>query len=467
MEALKWRGRPWKYWHKVSPKIPVLRKQIELYLGHMTPLFKDLETRNDLLLLLMQVIDDFQPPLTDPDAYAAIQHQRRPPHSPTTKVINLSPTSPLPYRGRGPVWLDNSSLVDCCIVAARLMNLGYLDADLRGESRLNWLQSLSDMQRAFLSAVELPWEAFADETNTRIRHNFLQIHHATSQELVKEGKFGDILSAIDSWQVCTGGFGQFEYLAYEQVACDGCQRVFPHSPPEHPSKRSTLDLGRASGHELKSFGQTSIADGFRRQFAPRMSRCHRFGCHGHAWERLVVLGDLPYRLVVPTSTSPARQRGERTRMDGSIPGLITDKTRIQFRNEHGEQVADYRWTGGVYELNQHFRLYWLDPKLDENAKLVVYDGMRFSGSITEGSSPFRIADLIPPAWGSEVLFYERFYPEGPHAKFDSARASIEKPPACDESFYGAWHGRREQILKSKTEVGVLKSQRPKLRLITS
>lgn len=146
------------------------------------------------------------------------------------------------------------------------------------------------MQRAFLSAVKLPWEAFADEANLLIRHSFMQIHHSRSQELVKGSNSGNFLPASDSWQLCADGLGQFQYLTYEQNACDGCRRVFPQSPSERPSKRRTLDLEGSSGHGLKNVARASIAECSRRQFAPRISQYPRFGRHGLPGQDWLFLG---------------------------------------------------------------------------------------------------------------------------------------------------------------------------------
>lgn len=50
--------------------------------------------------------------------------------------------NPHPYCGRGPVWSNNSSPMDCCIVAARLLQLGLTQADSRDEQNSGWTSTL-------------------------------------------------------------------------------------------------------------------------------------------------------------------------------------------------------------------------------------------------------------------------------------------------------------------------------------
>lgn len=69
---------------------------------------------------------------------------------------------PLAYRGRGPIWHKNSCAIDCCLVVARLLNLGITTADRGLLARDDWLNSLTPLERHFLQITGLPWENFSN-----------------------------------------------------------------------------------------------------------------------------------------------------------------------------------------------------------------------------------------------------------------------------------------------------------------
>lgn len=76
------------------------------------------------------------------------------------------------------------------------------------------------------------------------------------------------------------------------------------------------------------------------------------------------------------------------------------------------QTATYRWLGGVYMSNSHYRVYWTDNERGEssNGEIRMYDSMLNFGLIIGGIPPEDARERVPAAWRDvpiPFLVYER------------------------------------------------------------
>lgn len=344
---------------------------------------------------------------------------------------------PMPYRGRGPVWRQNSCHLDCCIVAARLMSVGQLKADVVKQFRPNELKDLTPFQECFRDMLALPWEKFTDETNISRRHEFLDQYHARRAELGKDVTKGSMLAANDSWKICAEGFGQFEYTVCLQTSCDKCSHVSP--VPADPPSTGVLEFDAPLTPYWKGKERDNITELFRKHFDPKPFRrspggpggpggCKQRGCKGQALRTRIIHGQLPQRLVVPTPTIPPGKIGDSPiPYNRDIVGATSNLITVTYQTTTGQDMAHYRWLGGIYGRQRHLRLYWSDRESGDGENLIVYDGMMLQGSIIGGVPPYEPHNAVPPPWseGCDVLFYERIYPEKAHLNANVIRAKID------------------------------------------
>ena len=332
--------------------------------------------------------------------------------------------NPIPYRGRGPIWSRNSCHVDCCIVAGRLMDVGQTEADMSNSN----LERFTSFQKAFRRIVAMPWEIYTIKTNLRCRDNFLKQYYDRRTELGRGGKPGSMLAANDSWQVCAQGFRQFEYSCYQQTTCEKCSRVSPQTAPANLHNSHILEFDAPNLEEWRERGRQCISDLFKKHFSPRPWRhCRGKGCEGQTFRTRIVQGELPYRLVLPTPTIPSVKAGEAPiPKDRNLVGSTSSCVTVEYHNQEGLQTANYRWVGGIYEHNRHFRVYWSDRCVGSPSKLIFYDSLRLHGSIVGGVPPYRPEDKVPPPWsnGCDLLFYERINPAKARTNAEWIRAEI-------------------------------------------
>ncbi|KAL8729276.1 MAG: hypothetical protein Q9181_005067, partial [Wetmoreana brouardii] len=310
-----------------------------------------------------------------------------------------------PYRGQGPIWDENSCHLDCCIVAARILNVGLTAADSGSKSRASWLQSLESVPLKFFELVTNDWESLDRQTNVDRRHRFWD---DDLPQLVK-GTLNrpHFAPASQVWELCTYQMGQFSFLARESLSsCHHCGAApVPKSSANHQSL--SLDVARSQIDELKQqLGpRPSIAELIGQELDPSQRRCGKCRALDGRTRRREILGDLPPRLVL-------------------VPGEVTqellsrstsDDVRFRYLSASGEEQATYRWLGGIYHSKRHFRLYWIDDAEEytrsPTSHVKIYDGMCASGAIIGGVAvPAGQRDeKVPRHWsrGPVVLFYER------------------------------------------------------------
>ncbi|KAL8997776.1 MAG: hypothetical protein Q9169_003025 [Polycauliona sp. 2 TL-2023] len=318
-----------------------------------------------------------------------------------THTYSLDPGGKsFPFRGQGPIWNQNSCHIDVCIVAARLLNVGSTIADRGIATRDSWLQALPPVQRQFLRLISADWENMDRATNASRRHQFWDLELAPLEGILPRNNFG---SAFNVWSQCTSQMGQFGFERKDGLgSCKNCGSTAPPKPVR-PHQYLSLDMSKDQYEEYKSqFGQVEkpINYWIDREFKPSDRRCGSCKTPNGRSPSREIVGTLPPRLVVVPGPH----------VQGLISAATSDYVQISYRSSDREQKATYRWLGGIYYRQKHFRLYWTDSdSLSPEPQLRVYDGKQAFGAIIGGISAFSPEDMVPPAWSQSptVLFYER------------------------------------------------------------
>ncbi|KAL8702217.1 MAG: hypothetical protein Q9201_004521 [Fulgogasparrea decipioides] len=328
-----------------------------------------------------------------------------------------------PYRGQGPIWDQNSCHLDCCIVAARILNVGLTAADSGSKPRASWLQSLESVPQKFFDLASNDWESLDRQTNVDRRHHFWD--NDLPQLIEGNPNRPHFAPASQVWELCTSQMGQFSFLARESLSgCHHCGATpVPKSFSSHQSL--SLDVARSQVDELeRQLGpRPSIAQLISRELGPSQKRCGKCRAPDGRTRWREILDDLPPRLVV-------------------VPGEVTqellfqatsDDVRFRYLSAGGEVQAVYRWLGGIYHSKHHFRLYWIDDAEEytksPTSHVKIYDGMCASGAIIGGIAvPASQRDeKVPRHWsrGSVVLFYERLDKAALVKAADTVKADLD------------------------------------------
>ena len=340
------------------------------------------------------------------------------PNSPATNLVG-KPTSPIrgysdnhcyelsrggkyyPYRGRGPVWDDNSCALDCVIVAARLLDLGALAVDMPNQTYLDWFNGLSPLSRNLIGALRDRWDSMTTATNKQKRLEYLnsiydEINRQSQSRLTY--KLGDFVSASLIWTIFAGIGRQTTFQTLELAHCKSCSR----SSPKRIVTRNTLDVKIPAGY--KPHMNITLEDILQRRLGGLPdSELQDHDCGGKACfeqSRTAVHGSLPPRLVLePTDVWSASVRGVTDYLDFTY--MTDDLT---------EHEVGYRWLGGIYLRSNHFRVYWADTRYpDRRGHVMIYDGKLCSGAIVGGIPPHHPEHKVPDWWAKSptILFYER------------------------------------------------------------
>ena len=267
-----------------------------------------------------------------------------------------------PYYGRGPVWADNSCALDCCIVAARLLNVGSLSADKGDVSVYDWIDSLPPLMLHFLDLLALPWEILANDTIIAYRNYF-------RTKLGSKCQGGRMMSAVALWSMFTEGVNQFTYSEYWHVKCTECGKE--KSNRASPTMMQDLALDTSA---VILASEPNMTGCLNKHFDITLKDCRKqgggCGTKGSLWRRRIVNGHLPLRLAVLT---PINDK------DKGIPRAASNHIPIKYHNADGPQSANYRWIGGIYRGlytgAPHYRVYWTDCQPGgSEVSLKVYDG---------------------------------------------------------------------------------------------
>ncbi|KAL9036572.1 MAG: hypothetical protein Q9214_006073, partial [Letrouitia sp. 1 TL-2023] len=304
----------------------------------------------------------------------------------------------VPLRGRGPIWDKQSCAVDCCIVAGRLLNIGFTIADRSIATRVDWIRTLKHEEREYLKCIASDWESLGVQTNMQHRN-----------DLWTKGlhlRVGELTHATRVWNMCVQNMGQFCFSEVDAVSeCQNCGRP---APPQRTKKQTfvSMDLNAQHGDflEQRPGERLSMTMALDRYFGFTSRRCGACKDREGRVKRIQVIGKLPSRLTV----QPGGQFGK------MVVGTTSDKISFSYLSTKGESKATYRWLGGIYflESRNHFRIYWVDDHSGgQNKALKIYDGLDLLGCMY-GRVPPHNGDeenCVPPQWaaGATILFYER------------------------------------------------------------
>lgn len=312
----------------------------------------------------------------------------------TTANVRLSPLTfewdpngvVFPLRGRGPVWNENSCAADCVIMAGMLLDAGCTRID-RANNRA---AEFTENEKSFIEATNVPWDTFDDKMSMRVRDEFLQ-RFIDSQLHLRMGK---PLPPWAVWSQVTKNFAQFRYHHIERVTPCQCEKSQPFI---NSHQGSCILPGYRKGDDKGVSAATLIERCFYSRKSFPCKRCgHPLGVTG---ERKI--GQLPLRLVMTFD--------QKTRLRNHTQHL---KFRyIDYKDK--KQVAHYRWLGGVYNNEEHARVYWTDAKLGEDTggDIMMYDSQLTQGVLFGGIPAFKAEDRVPLEWVNHrsipLLFYER------------------------------------------------------------
>lgn len=308
---------------------------------------------------------------------------------------------PFAYRGRGPIWDKNSCAIDCCLVVARLLNLGITTADRGLLARDDWLKSLMPLERHFLQMTGLPWENISNSVCIKIRNAFYEsllnvMNKSTKTQTLQIGSF---FQATAIWKECTSNMQQFSFSDCRHSECTACKHQIPKGSPR-PNLNQDLVVDGLTDDMKKDRVKLNWPQLIKNYFDSRLGSCRKCGRTTKV-ERRRVYGKLPPRLVVLPSPDYR---------DAAI-GVNSHSITIEYEDSEGNlQKAIYRWLGGIFRANFHFRVYWTDEKQGEDTgRMMIYDGQLLDGSIIGSVNPRGLERKVPEHWGKEtdMLFFER------------------------------------------------------------
>ncbi|KAI4247623.1 MAG: hypothetical protein LQ352_006112 [Teloschistes flavicans] len=324
------------------------------------------------------------------------------------------------YQGQGPIWDQNSCHLDCCIVAARLLNVGSTASDMGGQSRESWLSSLHPVPRNFLHLLSEKWESMDRQVNIARRHHFWD---NDLPQLVKgTPNRPNFAPASWVWEMCTSRMEQFGFLSRETFSeCRHCGAA-PTTQEFRSHQSLSLDASRAQIDDIKKQfkGQPSIAHWIGRELGQSRKRCGKCKTPDGRTRKREIKGGLPPRLVVVP--------GEL--LLDSISQPTSNNVRFKHFSTSGHEEVTYRWLGGIYCRDRHFRLYWTDEEIKfPKEHIKIYDGLCASGAII-GRVPVPAGkrdEKVPASWsnGPAVLFYERINQEAMSSAAKSLKADFD------------------------------------------
>lgn len=307
------------------------------------------------------------------------------------------------YRGRGPISTNNSSSVDCTIVAGKLLDAGSTISDRREEQ--DWEATLAPVERAFIEATTIKWDGFSKNSGDQARKHFWtllngRINHHNLTYLDRQFCIDERLPPTVIWEFCTASFQQFQFRYEEGFAACPCQNI--EEVTNRPIDISSIEPRFEESDTLGVTMQVLLNRFFE--------RCEPTICPACSDPRSVTIksfGELPLRLVVKPD--------QRALLCQHTSKNISFKY-SNLQNE--EMVATYRWLGGVYWLTPpgqpgRYAVFWTDDKRGEitTGNVCMYDGTQNSGVIVGNIPPANPEERVPGEWrapGSiQLLFYER------------------------------------------------------------
>lgn len=293
-----------------------------------------------------------------------------------------------PYRGRGPVWRANSCAVDAAIVVGRLLDAGSTNYDRR---QPGWETRLSKAERAFIDVIDANWDVLSNEDSANLRDQFWRILAAENPAI----RVGALNPMWTVWAAVATNIPQFHFSYEEALAHCPCRGAAPTNatfqasfvtPPVYPEDANGV----------------TIQEMISRPFTPvQLSDCRECSNLRNSVTRERRLHNLPLRMAVTLD--------ERVVIKNHTQDFTFDYCDINGQ----AQKATYRWLGGVYYHENHFRVLWSDNKRGEAGagEVLQYDGRQNSGLVIGGITPHHLDSRIPPIfWKGKpipLLIYER------------------------------------------------------------
>ncbi|OJJ82656.1 uncharacterized protein ASPGLDRAFT_59085 [Aspergillus glaucus CBS 516.65] len=287
-----------------------------------------------------------------------------------------------------------------------------------------WNIRLSRAEKTFIDATDANWDVLSRDESTTLRDTLWNVL-AEESPAVRVGRFNSVWSV---WAAATSNIRQFQLSCVETIIHCSCRRAYQApststsfqssfvTPPVHPNDKDGV----------------SIQEVISRPFAPgSLSPCRDCSLED-AVIRERRITSLPLRMIV-------------TLDEHVTVNNHTQDFSFSYLDANGvPQTATYRWLGGVYMHNNHFRVCWTDEERGEAGEGAVkmYDGMQNAGLIVGGVGPYRADERVPPNWfcGRTIplLVYERVIDPQPevlnsamHAVCGMMNASVAGVPVLN------------------------------------
>ncbi|KAE8151776.1 hypothetical protein BDV25DRAFT_152131 [Aspergillus avenaceus] len=295
-----------------------------------------------------------------------------------------------PYRGRGPMYRNHSSGIDSVIVVGKLLDAGSTALDRKNPQ---FLAQLTNTKRAFIEATNVNWDLYPEGAS---RDRFWAVMASETHGI----DVGVSSPVLDMWIAATDGFEQFRTQYHEQTASCEC------SPEKNKDGSFFSNIVMAATQVEDRKKGISMQQLVARQFASQYdTACKCEDKKGVSCYKK--FSTLPMRLAVTLDGSATIKKHTR---DLSFD-YITD----------GEQrgTAAYRWLGGIYCKDDHYRVYWTDTARGEHDanEIQMYDSAMLAGAIVGGIPAYHKDEKVPESWWKDkpvpLLFYEKIEnPEG-------------------------------------------------------
>jgi hypothetical protein len=292
-------------------------------------------------------------------------------------------------KGRGPVYTNDSCVIDCIITAGKLLDAGSTNAD---RSDASWDTRMNGLQRTFIELSDANWDLCSPEAGAQMKG---VLSHKIRQFVPQ---FGDQTPGAVPllWKMVAEHLGQFALKLDQTSTPCGCSAAPGMSEIKQTCYvEPQFEREDATGVAMKTL--------FERIFqATQASRCGGCGDNGDVQERSFY--PLPLRMAVT--------------LDPRVS--IIDHTKdITFAYRPcgevaAETYATYRWLGGIYHNGGGaYRVFWNDTKRGEadHGRISQYDPTLEGLIVSEELESPAPQHRVPPQWWHNksvpLLFYER------------------------------------------------------------